>query len=158
MANEQYKILKFLVSKQGETNIAILLNELTSGLENNELVRERNNLALAIMNMADNNPRYITTNFSAHSDLSKYFDTRLWAQQKENEFGLSDEDMKIAITEDGMIKLQTLKELFDPIQKQPTYSAVFNEKFVGNFSQGNTGVLKQNKNESEESKELAKEQ
>lgn len=159
MTNYQYDILKALTSNGGYTDMETLLNSLTNGLENDELVKARNNIALTIMNMESNVPKYIITNFLPNGALSRYFDQRLWAQEREDEFGMSDADMKITITEDGMIKLKTLKELYDPTPSQPTYSAVFNDKFDGNFNQGNSAGLTQNKkDESDEIKELAKKQ
>jgi|GEM_PF-6070642 len=159
MIKYQYEVLKAIETNGGEIDVKTLLGLFTNGLSNEQLVRARNNVAIAIMNMADKGTEYIITNFSPHSDLSKYFDTQLWRQEREDEFGMSDADMKITITEDGMMKLKTLKELYDPTPTQPTYSAIFNDKFEGNFNQGNSEGLTQSKNnESDESKELAKKQ
>ena len=84
MEIEQYKyeIFKFLASNQGKTDVETLMTEFTKGLENDELVKARNNIAFTIIEMADNIPKYIRTNFSPHSDLFKFFDQPSLATRK----------------------------------------------------------------------------
>lgn len=121
MANIQYDILNTLVSHSGEIDITTLMDELTTkDISDNELAKERNNIAVEIIKMTAPEHNYIRTiNFIANTDLSKYFDTRKWAQDREDEFDDSDADKKISITEDGRLRLATLKELFDPTPPIP---------------------------------------
>src|ERR1017187_5434103 len=133
MPNYQYEILKTIAANGGEIDVETLLGLLTNGLINEELVKARNNIALSIMKMESDFPKYIITNFSPNGALGKYFDQRLWAQEREDEFGISDIDKKITITEDCLIKLADLKEIFDPM---PRVSPITNIQNI----HSNTGI------------------
>lgn len=123
MANYQYEILKMLASLEGRTDVAELMDYFTKDLHDTEKINVRHNVAYDILTMHEE--KYIQTNFSPNTDLFKYFDNRAWTQESEDEFGNTDSDKKITITDEGLTKLKSLKELYDPsppiIPQQNTY-------------------------------------
>lgn len=165
--NYQHEILKTLVAHNVEIDIATLMSEFTKDISDSEKPTVRNKIAYEILTMYE--LKYIGANFSPHTDLFKYFNTQSWMQEREEEFGLSDTDMKITITDDGMIRLRTLNELYNPNDPLPHVEHHYDYSIKAEVISGSvltTGGIKDSvltdsfkvNEESQETKELVKEQ
>jgi len=139
--NYEYEILKQIESHEGEIDLETLMDYFLKNKPNDEIPKIRNTVGYKLLKMCDDNI-IITVDFNPHTGLSKYFDTRRWAQEKEDEFSIPDSERKFRFNDEkGIEKLQTLRKIYDPTPQSPTNTAIFHQEFKGIFSQGDSNKI-----------------